>query len=340
MEFVQTEPSLENYWRALILFGRNSASYKFALAKTLIELGQNPGSDLIRLDELAKPFSRYLCEHLTKVDQQGTSPVGHFLDTCRAYNAGTVSESELLDVTRKYGFNNVLDAFHIVNRGEIPQRFFLDERRSSGGIRITDSLFELFERSCSGSLLNETESRWRLVETAWSLNISSNLIAVHADHEDGVLFTRYSGRRTDITSSRDALNGYQKGKCFYCYRPISIMPGDASLADVDHFHPHKLKDWLSGCNWDGVWNLVLACTSCNRGVAGKFSLLPEIKFLARLHRRNEYLITSHHPLRETLIQQTGNSTPVRQTYLQDRYNEALSLLVHTWRTEPLGSQAL
>lgn len=30
-EFYEIEPSLENYWRAVILFGRNVASYKFAL---------------------------------------------------------------------------------------------------------------------------------------------------------------------------------------------------------------------------------------------------------------------------------------------------------------------
>ena len=37
-EFYEIEPSLENYWRAIILFGRNVASYKFALAKSLYEL--------------------------------------------------------------------------------------------------------------------------------------------------------------------------------------------------------------------------------------------------------------------------------------------------------------
>lgn len=37
-EFYEIEPSLENYWRAVILFGRNVASYKFALAKSLYDL--------------------------------------------------------------------------------------------------------------------------------------------------------------------------------------------------------------------------------------------------------------------------------------------------------------
>ena len=37
VEFYNNEPTLENYWRGVILFGKNSASYKFALAKALLE---------------------------------------------------------------------------------------------------------------------------------------------------------------------------------------------------------------------------------------------------------------------------------------------------------------
>ena len=32
MRFYQVEPTLENYWRGIILFGKNVASYQFALA--------------------------------------------------------------------------------------------------------------------------------------------------------------------------------------------------------------------------------------------------------------------------------------------------------------------
>jgi hypothetical protein len=34
----EVHPSLDNYWRAIILFGRNVASYKFALGKSLLEM--------------------------------------------------------------------------------------------------------------------------------------------------------------------------------------------------------------------------------------------------------------------------------------------------------------
>ena len=48
---------------------------------------------------------------------------------------------------------------------------------------ITDNFFKLNELLESENLPNEIESRWRLVETAWELNISSNLIQVKYDDE-------------------------------------------------------------------------------------------------------------------------------------------------------------
>lgn len=59
---------------------------------------------------------------------------------------------------------------------------------------------------------------------------------------------------------------------------------------------------------------------CNRGQTGKFERLPSVNLLERLHKRNEYLITSHHPLRETLIAQTGFTEQARCVFLHDVYN--------------------
>jgi hypothetical protein len=69
--FTDTAPDLETYWRSIILFGRNVASYKFALAKSLIELGKRK-QELILLEDLAEPFARHVCEHLKfRPDRQG-----------------------------------------------------------------------------------------------------------------------------------------------------------------------------------------------------------------------------------------------------------------------------
>ncbi|HAM22207.1 MAG TPA: HNH endonuclease, partial [Actinobacteria bacterium] len=111
-QFTDERPSLDSYWRALILFGRNVASYKFALGQSLLELGAEV-REQVTLDELAVPFSRHVCRHLRAVDRQGTSERSKFLDACRAHNAGELSEDDLIETTRRLGFQNVIDAFHV-----------------------------------------------------------------------------------------------------------------------------------------------------------------------------------------------------------------------------------
>ena len=42
-----------------------------------------------------------------------------------------------------------------------------------------------------------------------------------------------------------------------------------------------------------------------------------LPYLKRLQRRNDYLIDSHHPLRETLMRQTGRTALQRRVFLQE-----------------------
>ena len=336
MNFVDVEPTLENYWRAIILFGKNTASYKFALAKSLIDISLERKSDLITLDDLALPYALHLAEHLKHSPKQSTAKTSQFIQACQGYNEGNIDEDKLIQITKKEGFKYVLDAFHVVNTKAITERFydvvneefFIDERKFNKGIRLTDNLFKLFYLydNSAKDLNQETESRWNLVEKAWELNINKNLIAVEFDQETKELFTHDTKHnRTNITTSRGALNGYQKSRCFYCFKEISISSVDDLLADVDHFFPHLLKPQVAtaGCcrpvNVDGVWNLVLSCPECNRGENGKFAQVPSLELLERLHTRNEYLIGSHHPLRETLIMQTGNTERDRKYFLDKSY---------------------
>ena len=66
--FTEVQPSLDNYWRSIILFGRNVASYKFALGKSLLDLAKQ-GNEVVSLHQLAEPFSRNICEHLKIADK-------------------------------------------------------------------------------------------------------------------------------------------------------------------------------------------------------------------------------------------------------------------------------
>ena len=354
MNFVDVEPTLENYWRAIILFGKNTASYKFALAKSLIDISLERKSDLITLDDLALPYALHLAEHLKHSPKQSTAKTSQFIQACQGYNEGNIDEDKLIQITKKEGFKYVLDAFHVVNTKAITERFydvvneefFIDERKFNKGIRLTDNLFKLFYLydNSAKDLNQETESRWNLVEKAWELNINKNLIAVEFDQETKELFTHDTKHnRTNITTSRGALNGYQKSRCFYCFKEISISSVDDLLADVDHFFLHLLKPQVAtaGCcrpvNVDGVWNLVLSCPECNRGENGKFAQVPSLELLERLHTRNEYLIGSHHPLRETLIMQTGNTERDRKYFLDKSYRFSKINLIHVWQPKAQGT---
>ena len=88
MNFINVEPTLENYWRAIILFGKNTASYKFALAKSLIDVSLDRDSDLISLQDLALPYAMHLCEHLKhspKQNNRGSTVNGKFINAYLAF---------------------------------------------------------------------------------------------------------------------------------------------------------------------------------------------------------------------------------------------------------------
>jgi hypothetical protein len=296
----------------------------------MLEMKPNAG-DILKLGDLAPIYANHISEHIKSADRQGTSSSSKFLDGCRKFNSGEITQNELVELTMKYGFVNVIDAFHVVGQSDISKRFYLDERKENGGIRITDEFTEMIERTQSTSLRLEVDGRWRLVERAWELGVSKSLISIDYDSDTEKLFSvDAQNRRKSVTSCRNALNGYQKGKCFYCASDIDINYSSSLFPEVDHFFPHTLKKQGFGGIVDGVWNLVLACMKCNRGVGGKFDRVPTIPLLERLHSRNEFLITSHDPLRETLIGQTGASTKKRGAFLNDFHNKATARLIHTW----------
>lgn len=319
--FATEQPSLDSYWRSLILFGRNVASYKFALGQSLLELGAQD-RELITLDELAVPFTQHLCRHLLVADRQSTSQRSKFLDACRSHNAGEMTQDALVETTRQLGFQNVIDAFHVLDGNEIKERFFLDERSDHGGIRLTDQLRQILTEADGASLTDETESRWQLVEAAWDLNLPRQLLTVSYD-ADLQSLRAVGRRRTAITGARGALNGYQKGACFYCYSPVSTGGSAQNQAQVDHLFAWSIGPEVGGAPVDGVWNLVLACARCN-GWHEKSDRPPHGLYVERLHHRNETLIASQHPLRPTIISQTGTTEDERAQTLLRAHSDATS----------------
>ncbi|MDM1402188.1 HNH endonuclease [Myroides odoratimimus] len=329
--FQDNDPSLESQWRALILFGKNSATYKFAFGQALLNLIDKETTS-VSLSQIAPLYVESILEHLKTNDKQGNSSSSVFLNACRAFNDNTITYDQLIQLTEKHGFNNVVDAFQNINGGTINNRFYeKDYQGVSKNIVITDHLLKLKESIQFSNLNSEVQARWNLVETAWNLDLNPNLLEVKIDEDLNTLFLENNlMRRKDITSSRASLNGYQKGKCFYSFQDISIVSGNDNLCAVDHFFPHMHKLHLNenGANVNGIWNLVLADKYVNLDKSAK---VPEIEYLDRLYKRNEFYILSKHPLGETIVNQTGKTPLARRAFLQKQYNLAVDLSIQKWK---------
>lgn len=331
IQFQVEDPSLESQWRAIILFGKNSATYKFAFAKALLELISKEKTRVL-LVELANPFSRNIIQHLKTSERQGTSKSSRFLNACRDFMGERITHSELMDQTVQFGFSNVVDAFQNVNGDVIPNPFYeKDYQRGRKEIVVTDHLLRLKESFHFENFEQEVEARWNLVETAWNLEISPSMLEVRYDENNSLFYLENNFmRRRDVSSVRDSLNGYQKGKCFYSFQDISLLKGSPQLCHVDHFFPHINKRRHFDTNLNGVWNLVLADADVN---LNKSDRIPHKDYLERLYTRNEFFISSKHPLGETIENQTGKTPVKRRGFLQRQLDIAAYGIRPQWRPE-------
>ena len=141
--FAYEVPSLIRIGGRWFCSGRTSSRTSLPWPGALLEIGG--GSEAVSLDELAVPYASRVAQHLRAHDKQGTPKQSRFLDVCRAHNRGELDDEGLRATTVQIGFNNLIDAFHVVDRAEVPERFFIDERRSGSGIRLTDGLRQLFD---------------------------------------------------------------------------------------------------------------------------------------------------------------------------------------------------
>lgn len=339
MKTYTSDNSLANHFRSIFLIGANTATYKFAFAKSLLEL-KNQNTTFISLDDLSPIYAKHLIQHIQtgkrQIQGKGTAKL---LNALYLHTQGQISEELMLNVTRAEGFKCVLDAFHNLPKKQQATRFFektVQDKKQ--GISITDNFFEILKSADLINFENEIEGRWNLVESAWS---EKSLIHVQYDTDtENLYYLRpvsdnsfmHSHLRTNLTSVRKPLNGYQKGKCFYCLKHISIQSGQDNTCDVDHVIPMSIQ---YGSTYDlqlnEIWNLVLACKECNRWEqGGKAGNLPHRDFILRLHQRNEYLIESNHPLKENIILRTGKRSDQRFDFLIKRFDFATTIKKANW----------
>jgi len=305
--FQETHPSLDSYWRSVILFGRNVASYKFALAKSLLEIAPT-GKTEITLEELADPFSRHLCEHIAHSPRQVTSPGSQFLDACRSYNDGTSTHEAL----NGYQKGKCFYCFDDISIGD------LDD--AANPVQF-DKLDIETDEPAGPKILRVSEERPLYGKPPAGI---IGLTSLFSKNDTPHILVSPDNRSLADVPSLD---------------PLTTSNVRNSLCDVDHFFPYTLQRYIPEVNLNGVWNLVLTCKHCNRGEDGKFAGVPTVKYLERLHARNEFLINSHHPLRDTLMHQAGAQPADRIAFLKTMDAFAINKLIQRWETKQVREAA-
>lgn len=294
--------------RAILIFGKNSATYKFALCNALMQ--QRPVSQL-KYSDLRETFLKSFIEHfrLCPSQFQGARETS-LIKASHEYVAGTLSWDRYCEVAERTIYNNVFDAFQNIGNGSLDKKSLLFEHdRGNRKIILTDELNAvLSDPATAAAVLEESQSRWRVVEEAWRVGLSPNLLY---DVNNRLFFREMGNQRVSLRSAVTTLMPYQKGMCFYCGEKLELkaVNGDSRFPDVDHFLPHvALVRELPEINPDGVWNLVISCLQCNRGSKGKFDQIPADNFFEKLTRRNVFMAEEHsHSLKYSVLKSLGVS---------------------------------
>jgi hypothetical protein len=323
-----------NAIRSILLFGKNTSTYKFALCESFLLAGPK---QTITYEEMLPAFVDALLRHANQVRKQNTAPDGGtFMKACLNHLDGNISRRELDLVAYDTVHRYVFDAFQAIGGGRLNYEnmlFDFDKRKKI--LTLRDGFLSVLGNPEHANLIRtENESRWRLVEEAWRTGISTMLIQYNRD--DGSIFYESGDLRVNLRSAIDALMPYQKDKCFYCEQSLNrfAINGEMDFPEVDHFLPlARLSHSENLANPNGVWNLVISCLQCNRGKSGKFDKIPHESFFESLVIRNEYFAEEHrHGMRLGVLSSLGLSD-FQSSLIRDRIKSIYDLFSFetTWK---------
>ena len=134
----------EDFWRALILFGKNSSTYKMALGKCLLSYSQQ-SKDKISLDDLAFDFYNLYIDRVKNNKPQGLmlgrkTYIEHEIQS--VLFAGKPVGQALETIKKKSLNDMVLKKFHNLNEKPIEIKFYTISE-SSNSINLNKELLNL-----------------------------------------------------------------------------------------------------------------------------------------------------------------------------------------------------
>ena len=299
----------EDYWRSIILYGLNQATYKIALGKTLVSLSEN-NLNHVPWDTLSLEFLKQYQKRLNveePMPQQANPSRRTFMERAvRKLDLGSTDIDETIFNVGQEGFNDVIRRFHnIAKFTDFQGKFYSYDFGKS--ITLTDNLHNVVEQH-NKDIVDELDSRWALLEGAFTIKADNYELA----NEILDTYLLRGEERKNLTNNIPFLQGYQGNICFYCAEKIE--EGDCH---VDHVLPRMVL------NHDQIWNLVLAHSYCNMSKSDK---LVGDHFMEKLIQRNENIMGSNHPWKHKISLDLGKTKKLRASNLLKHYENVKSVL--------------
>ncbi|MEI6587011.1 MAG: hypothetical protein WCL56_13050 [Sediminibacterium sp.] len=117
-----------DYWKGVILYGLNQATYKIALGKSLIEL-TSLNKEVIDWSELSKSFfdnyiDRFKNEHLPQ--QSNSSRITRVEKIYLQYKTGTIDYNKAIELIGLEAFGDVIPRFQTIgtDKSIIGEKFY------------------------------------------------------------------------------------------------------------------------------------------------------------------------------------------------------------------------
>lgn len=303
-----TEFTTKDYWKALILYGLNQATYKIALGKTLLSLAEQ-SLTRVRWEQLSKELFQQYQQRLSNdpMPQQATPSRQTVMERIvKAHQIGTLSLDQAIQEVGANAFGDVIRRFdNLGNDESFKGKFYRFDFGKE--LVLTDDLHRIVEADTS-ELEEELDARWSLLEGAFSIQQKNFVLS----NDLRLTYLENGYKRKNLTTNIPFLQGYQGNTCFYCGEPI---PADD--IHVDHVLPRQVLQH------DEIWNLVLSHSFCNEH---KSDRLVGDHYMRKLIARNENIIGSNHPWMRKIIAALGRTTDARRSTLQRHYDTVRSIL--------------
>ena len=297
-----TEFSDKDYWKAIILYGLNAATYKIALGKTLLTLADQQ-IQTVSWEQLSELYFNIYRERLSdnKMPQLSNPQRLTVMERIiNEYESNAIDRDEAISRVGLNAFDNVIPRFQTIGSDKNIVKNMFYEFKEGKTLIIKDSVLKISENK-HDELIAEIDSRWSLLEGAFLIKREN--FNLENDTRQIYLNTGYG--RTDITGNREFLNGYQNNQCFYCGEPM--VEGDIH---VDHVLPRQV------IQHDEIWNLVLTHGFCNEQ---KSDRVVGQHYIEKLIQRNENIMGSNHPWKDKIAKQIGTSSAARRRSMERHY---------------------